>query len=100
MSKYSYSAYGNDGEARVAWMDELQRRRVAGPRLHGHASDAGQRSAATVHAGTYEDPASGAVGTPIFQTTTFLFSERSYEAFLEGYTCDVPIYTRYGNPGQ
>ena len=102
MSKNSYSAYGGDGAARVAWMDELQRRREVGPRLDGATASSGERAAATVcvHAGTHEDPVSGAVGTPIFQTTTFLFSARSYEAFLEGYTRDLPIYTRYGNPSQ
>lgn len=102
MSKFSYSAYGASADAQVAWMDELQRRRVAGPRLSSEAAGPASLNPATtcVHAGTHEDPLSGAVGTPIFQTTTFLFSQGSYDAFMEGHTRDLPIYTRYGNPSQ
>ncbi|MET7900518.1 aminotransferase class I/II-fold pyridoxal phosphate-dependent enzyme [Streptomyces sp. NPDC005355] len=53
-----------------------------------------------VHAGTYEDPTTGSVGTPIFQTSTFKLNDDSYSAFSDGALRDVPIYTRYGNPGQ
>ncbi|MEV5692559.1 trans-sulfuration enzyme family protein [Micromonospora globbae] len=53
-----------------------------------------------VHAGTYEDPTTGSVGTPIFQTSTFLLDNASYTAFADGTLRDVPIYTRYGNPSQ
>jgi cystathionine beta-lyase/cystathionine gamma-synthase len=102
MSNSSYSAYHNDGDSGIAWMDELQRRRLAGPRLGGVSFDSTSRATATicVHAGTYEDPVTGAVGTPIFQTTTFHFAQKSYDAFVEGYTRDIAIYTRYGNPSQ
>lgn len=84
------------------WMDQLQRKREPGPRSPFHhvvAPGAGTGTMA-VHAGTYEDRVTGAVGTPIFQTTTFKFSDASYDAFFEGVTRDVPIYTRYGNPAQ
>jgi cystathionine beta-lyase/cystathionine gamma-synthase len=53
-----------------------------------------------VHAGTYEDPITGSVGTPIFQTSTFLLDDASYGAFSDGSLRDVPIYSRYGNPSQ
>ncbi|WP_254552251.1 PLP-dependent aspartate aminotransferase family protein [Kitasatospora sp. MMS16-BH015] len=57
-------------------------------------------STRSVHAGTYEDPVTGAVGTPIFQTTTFAFTEDSYAAFDQGHIRDVAIYGRYGSPNQ
>ncbi|MEO0443738.1 MAG: aminotransferase class I/II-fold pyridoxal phosphate-dependent enzyme [Pseudomonadota bacterium] len=40
------------------------------------------------------------VCTPVFHSTTFLFGDKTYDAFFEGVTRDVPIYTRYGNPTQ
>lgn len=51
-----------------------------------------------VHAGEGPDPVTGAVGTPIYQNTTFAFrSAEQIDRFNEG---EVPhfIYTRYGNP--
>jgi cystathionine beta-lyase/cystathionine gamma-synthase len=54
----------------------------------------------SVHAGTYEDPVTGAVGTPVFASTTFTFSDDTYEAFDQGHIRDVPIYGRYGSPNQ
>jgi Cystathionine beta-lyases/cystathionine gamma-synthases len=42
----------------------------------------------------------GAVGTPVFATTTFTFTEDTYEAFEQGHIRDVPIYGRYGSPNQ
>jgi cystathionine beta-lyase/cystathionine gamma-synthase len=51
-----------------------------------------------VHAGEAPDPATGAVGVPIYQNATFAFrSAEQIDRFNEG---DVPhyIYTRYGNP--
>ena len=53
-----------------------------------------------VQSGTYEDPVTGAIGTPVFATTTFSLGEDSYSAFSDGALRDVPIYTRYGNPSQ
>ncbi|MGW7520199.1 trans-sulfuration enzyme family protein [Streptomyces sp. NPDC054796] len=83
------------------WTDSLARGRVPGPRLEQQrvvdGTGAGTRS---VHAGTYEDPATGAVGTPVFQTTTFAFTDDSYAAFDQGHIRDVPIYGRYGSPNQ
>jgi methionine-gamma-lyase len=84
-----------------AWMDELVRQRQAGPRLAYHARHAGARDATlALHEGTYRDPVTRAVGSPIFQTTTFELDTDTYAALSDGLTRDVPIYTRYGNPSQ
>ena len=89
---------------RAAWVDALERRRQPGPSRGGHAKDAPLRAlhAATqaVHAGTFDDPLTGAVGTPIYQTSTFLLGEEQYRAVEEGYARDRFIYSRYGNPSQ
>ena len=42
----------------------------------------------------------GAVGTPIYQTSTFTLGSDQYRALEEGYARDRFIYTRYGNPSQ
>ncbi len=97
-------ALGNfpDAEAGLEWSNELKRGRVPGPRLAQHKVVEAARGDSTkcVHAGTFEDPSVGSVVTPIFQTSTFLFSEKTYSSFTQGNTRDVPIYTRYGNPNQ
>jgi len=84
------------------WTNSLERGRKAGPRMeeHKYVSDDYSFATKVVHSGTYEDPIVGSVGTPIFQNSTFLFSEHTYEAFFQGISRDVPIYTRYGNPTQ
>ncbi|MGH1438627.1 MAG: trans-sulfuration enzyme family protein [Cellvibrionaceae bacterium] len=88
--------------AKKTWMDQLNRKRVPGPRTTNHHTPSRDLGPSTlgIHAGTYQDPVSGAVGTPVFHSTTFLFQEKTYDAFFEGVTRDVPIYTRYGNPTQ
>jgi cystathionine beta-lyase/cystathionine gamma-synthase len=53
-----------------------------------------------VHCGSFDDPLTGAVGTPIYQTSTFILGEEQYRAVEEGYARDRFIYTRYGNPSQ
>ncbi|GAB4410289.1 MAG: methionine gamma-lyase [Bacteroidia bacterium] len=55
-------------------------------------------STRSVHAGQYEDPVNGAVGTPIFQTTSFRFTPEAYTAIMEGEARDRFVYTRYNNP--
>ncbi|MFE9606850.1 trans-sulfuration enzyme family protein [Streptomyces hokutonensis] len=89
-------------EDEVAWFNDLNRRRTSGPRSPQNRTFDGTAGEATlaVHSGTYEDPITGSVGTPIFQTSTFHLDETSYRAFSIGATRDVPIYTRYGNPSQ
>jgi cystathionine beta-lyase/cystathionine gamma-synthase len=88
--------------AEAGWFGELTRRRSAGPVSPQHRVLPREISPETlaVHAGTYEDPVTGSVGTPIFQTSTFLLDDASYGAFSDGAMRDVPIYTRYGNPSQ
>ncbi|GIJ29216.1 cystathionine gamma-synthase [Micromonospora qiuiae] len=84
------------------WFDDLTRVRFAGPVSAHHRLLPRELSPETlaVHAGTYEDPVTGCVGTPVFQTSTFLLDDASYSAFADGAMRDVPIYTRYGNPSQ
>lgn len=84
------------------WTNSLERGRRPGPRMNEHVviPDKCGVSTKAVHSGTYEDPTVGSVGTPIFQNSTFLFSEHTYEAFFQGISRDAPIYTRYGNPSQ
>jgi cystathionine beta-lyase/cystathionine gamma-synthase len=91
-----------DASESVEWAHQLKRGRVPGPRMEHNKllSDECGLSTKAVHAGTFVDPTTGAVGTPIFQTTTFLFGEHTYASFAQGVTRDVPIYTRYGNPNQ
>lgn len=84
------------------WVSSLGRGRLPGPRMENQVTCAADVSIGTkcVHAGTYEDPVTGMVGTPIFQATTFAFRDETYDSFADGTTRDVPIYTRYGNPSQ
>lgn len=89
--------------AKTEWADQLTRSRNAGPRMTNQSYlDPARHGTGTlaVHAGTYNDPITGAVGTPVFASTTFLFQKESYEAFDQGMIRDYPIYTRYGNPNQ
>jgi cystathionine beta-lyase/cystathionine gamma-synthase len=88
---------GQDGE----WTDSLQRGRVPGPRLaQQRVVDGTGPSTRSVHAGTHEDPVTGAANTPVFASTTFTFTEDTYEAFDQGHIRDVAIYGRYGSPNQ
>ncbi|MEJ6003064.1 trans-sulfuration enzyme family protein [Paucibacter soli] len=82
------------------WADELSRQRLPGPFMQ-HPDLRGLAPATlAVHAGTRDDPVTGAVGTPIYQTSTFLLEDNQYQAIEEGYARDRFIYTRYGNPSQ
>lgn len=104
MRENSRTALGftSDPPDDVNWFNDLDRRRTAGPRLPQNRTldRPAKQATVAVHSGTYEDPVTGSVGTPVFQTSTFLLDEASYRAFSEGATRDVPIYTRYGNPSQ
>ncbi len=82
------------------WVDELARERLPGPFM-AHPDLSGLAPATlAVHAGTRDDPVTGAVGTPIYQTSTFLLEGEQYRSIEEGYARDRFIYTRYGNPSQ
>jgi len=84
----------------IAWLADLKRARRPGPFL-GHGTVRGRgASTRAVHAGSHDDPVSGAVGTPIHQNSTFLLNSEQYRSIEEGYPRDRFIYTRYGNPTQ
>jgi cystathionine beta-lyase/cystathionine gamma-synthase len=82
------------------WLNSLDRKRGAGPFLSGHDRPAAGPSTTAVHAGTHDDPRTGAVGTPIYQASTFLLGADQYGSIEEGFARDRFIYSRYGNPSQ
>ena len=82
------------------WLNRLDRKRQAGPFLADHASPGKGMSTTAVHAGTHDDPRSGAVGTPIYQASTFVLNDHQYQSVEEGFARDRFIYSRYGNPSQ
>lgn len=94
--------FPNDGQTPVAWMADLQRRRRPGPRPRSLliSKESWKSATIAVQGGMYQDPVTGAVGTPIFATTTFQLTDAVYEALSQGLGRDLPIYTRYGNPSQ
>ena len=82
------------------WLNDLDRKRQTGPFLAGHVSAGQGMSTTAVHAGTHDDPRTGAVGTPIYQASTFVLGEDQYQSVEEGFARDRFIYSRYGNPSQ
>jgi len=82
------------------WFNDLKRKRDNGPSLISNRYQEYSESTKSVHAGQYDDPKTGALGTPIFQCSTFHLSKASYEAIEEGRGRDEMIYSRYGNPSQ
>jgi len=82
------------------WLNDLTRKRENGPSFKDHRYNAYSDETKAVHAGQYDDPNTGALGTPIFQCSTFYLNEKSYKAIEEGRGRDEMIYTRYGNPSQ
>lgn len=91
------------GVGEVNWSNDMRRKTQAGPsmRVGGHSGVGNWKpTTVAVHAGTYDDPVTGAVGTPIYQSSTFILGEEQYRAIDEGYARDRFIYTRYGNPSQ
>jgi cystathionine beta-lyase/cystathionine gamma-synthase len=95
---------GTTGVGQANWVDQLARKRQPGPSRAGHGKDAPLRAlheaTRAVHCGSFDDPLTGAVGTPIYQTSTFILGKEQYRAVEEGYARDRFIYTRYGNPSQ
>lgn len=87
-------------ETGEVWFDELKRTRDAGPSIASKRYAQFNESTKSVHAGQYDDPNTNALGTPIFQCSTFLLNENTYQAIAEGRGRDEMIYTRYGNPSQ
>ena len=81
------------------WFADVPRRRTRGPQPG--KDQAGYRMhTRVVHAGQYDDPLTGSIGTPIFQGTTFLLNEDTYRAMDEGRGRDSLVYGRYGSPSQ
>jgi cystathionine beta-lyase/cystathionine gamma-synthase len=84
----------------VGWLSDLRRARRPGPFTGGEHHAFHRPSTRAVHAGSHDDPRTGAVGTPIYQNSTFLLRAEQYRAIEEGYPRDRFIYSRYGNPTQ
>ena len=84
----------------VGWLSDLRRARRPGPFTGGEHHAFHGPSTRAVHAGSHDDPRTGAVGTPIYQNSTFLLGAEQYRAIEEGYPRDRFIYSRYGNPTQ
>ncbi len=85
----------------VDWIRDLKRKRVNGPGLDHHPWNSQNGfSTRAVHAGTHDDEQTGAVGTPIYQSSTFLLGDDQYRSIEQGHARDKFIYTRYGNPNQ
>ncbi len=82
------------------WLNDLKRKREKGPTLQPESHAEFKDSTKSVHAGQYNDPNTNALGTPIYQCSTFYLSEPSYKAIEEGRGRDEMIYSRYGNPSQ
>ena len=93
----SKSALSKDS---ISWTEDLTRSRQPGPAIKAKDWSMSQDSTIAVHAGTMDDDATGAVGTPIYQTSTFVLGADEYSAVEEGHARDKFIYTRYGNPSQ
>ena len=62
--------------------------------------DIGKRGLMTriIHAGQHTDPVTGAVATPIYQTSTFAFENAEQGAERFAGTTPGYIYSRLGNP--
>lgn len=99
-SRFRGDAAAAAAGAPAPWIADLSRGRIAGPALHHEDWSGFGSSTRSVHAGTVADPATGAVGTPIYQNSTFLLGPAQYQAIDEGAARDHFIYTRYGNPSQ
>lgn len=85
---------------KAQWHAQLTRKRQSGPQLNSsNYRDMGP-STRSIHSGTVIDEKSGAVGTPIYQSSTFTLSDEQYESVDQGYARDRFIYSRYGNPSQ
>jgi len=98
--KKSYQNIEHKRKDGSVWFNDLKRIRETGPKLKDKRYTEYSDSTKSVHAGQYDDPKTGALGTPIFQCSTFYLNEASYEAIEEGRGRDEMIYTRYGNPSQ
>ena len=92
-------AAGIDSKA-AGWLQSMDRKRQSGPHTDRLDIEGLSDETLAVHAGSGNDSATGCVGTPIYQSTTFLLNDDQYRSFAQGYARDRFIYTRYGNPSQ
>ncbi|NQY05584.1 MAG: aminotransferase class I/II-fold pyridoxal phosphate-dependent enzyme [Flavobacteriaceae bacterium] len=98
--KKSYSGIEDKRITGDLWFHHLKRERSEGPRLKDNRYSDYKESTKSIHAGQYDDPKTGALGTPIYQCSTFYLNKNTYGAIEEGRGRDELIYTRYGNPSQ
>ena len=98
--KKSYDNLNQQRTNGSIWFNDLKRERTPGPRLKDNRYSDCKESTKAVHAGQYDDPKTGALGTPIYQCSTFYLNKDTYDAIEEGRGRDELIYTRYGNPSQ
>ena len=98
--KKIYNQLNTKRESGDIWFNDLTRSRELGPTLTANRYSDCKKSTQSVHAGQYDDPTTGALGTPIYQCSTFNLTEQHYQAIEEGRGRDELIYTRYGNPSQ
>ena len=98
--KKNFNNIENKRKDGSVWFNDLTRKRTQGPNLKDNRYSQFSDETKAVHAGQYDDPITGAVGTPIFQCSTFYLNEKSYKAIEEGRGREEMIYTRYGNPSQ
>lgn len=87
-------------QGEVSWTNDLTRCLQHGPSVNQNQRPYDGDSTKSVHAGTMDDPFTGAIGTPIYQTSTFSLQDEQYTAVEQGHARDRFIYTRYGNPSQ
>ena len=98
--KRPYDNLHDKRESGDIWFSDLKRERTSGPTLNEKRFSTCSASTISVHAGQYDDPVTGALGTPIYQCSTFYLQDGTYKAIEEGRGRDEMIYTRYGNPSQ
>jgi cystathionine beta-lyase/cystathionine gamma-synthase len=96
----SDSPFKNIDKANDFWFVDLKRKRESGPKVSTTNYQSFGESTKSIHAGQYDDPQTKAIGTPIFQNSTFYLNAEVYSAIEEGRTRDNFIYSRYGNPSQ
>jgi hypothetical protein len=80
------------------WLNRLDHKRGPGPFLSGRGLPTAGPSTTAIHAGTHDDPLTGAIGTPIYEAPTFFLNADQYGSIEQGFARDRFIYSRYGNP--
>ena len=95
----NFDGISMESTQKTIWINDLKRSRQEGPTLNEEVEDQQlDFQTLAIHAGQYDDPNTGALGTPIYQCSTFYLNKENYDAVEEGRGRDALIYTRYGNP--